>query len=129
MARIAIILVLVIASLTSCRQSIQTNQPVDGYQVSFEVDPATPIVGESRVVITILDESGNPVDNARVEIRGDMAHAGMVPVLATAEGRGSGHYDAAFEWTMAGDWVVMVSATLPDGRTIEREFPITVQSR
>jgi hypothetical protein len=40
----------------------------------------------------------------------------------------AGEYRAAFEWTMAGDWIVTVTATLPDGHVATRQFPITIGS-
>jgi len=63
-----------------------------------------------------------------MSLRGDMTHAGMAPVLEDAEEVGEGLYRASFEWTMAGDWVITVSGKLDDGRTIRREFQVSVPS-
>ena len=35
-----------------------------------------------------------------------------------------GRYESALEFTMGGDWVVLVRLTLPDGRKIERQFDV-----
>jgi hypothetical protein len=110
----------------ACRQSTSQSDEADGYQMSLVAVPAEAIVGPARLLVTLNDAAGVPVDGAAVEIRGDMAHAGMVPVLATAIGRGSGQYEADFEWTMAGDWFVTVTASLNGGGVVEREFPIRV---
>ena len=56
-----------------------------------------------------------------------MTHAGMVPVFAQTTGGKNGRYVVPFEWTMGGDWTVTVDVSLEDGRTISREFPVTVE--
>jgi hypothetical protein len=35
-----------------------------------------------------------------------------------------GRYSAALAFTMAGDWVVLVHMTLPDGSRVERQFDV-----
>jgi hypothetical protein len=53
-----------------------------------------------------------------------MTHAGMVPVFADAEDVGSGLYQAELEFTMGGDWVIIVTVTLPDGSSLEEQFDV-----
>jgi len=53
-----------------------------------------------------------------------MSHAGMVPVFAEAREGEPGRYRATMNLSMAGDWVVLVHITLPDGRKLERQFEI-----
>jgi hypothetical protein len=50
----------------------------------------------------------------------------MQPALASASAAAAGVYEAQWMWTMAGDWFVTVTATLPDGRTLVRRFDLTV---
>jgi hypothetical protein len=57
-------------------------------------------------------------------IEGNMSHAGMTPVFAEAIETGDGRYSASLQLSMAGDWVVLVHATLPDGRKLEHQFEI-----
>jgi hypothetical protein len=87
-----------------------------------------PPVGLGQVVIRVSDLNGNPVEDAQVTVRGDMAHAGMVPIMASAERVGDGQYRAGMDWTMAGDWVITVEATLADGRIASRTFDMAVTS-
>lgn len=53
-----------------------------------------------------------------------MSHAGMKPVFGTGREVQPGIYEAPLEFTMGGDWYVIVSARLPDGRQVERQFPV-----
>jgi hypothetical protein len=53
-----------------------------------------------------------------------MSHAGMVPVFAEARETESGRYQSGMELSMAGDWFILVHATLPEGRKIDRQFEL-----
>jgi len=108
---------------------IQTGQGQDSAEISIEltVEPAQPAVGPSQLIITLTDQTGQPIDNAALEIEGNMTHAGMVPVFAQATGGENGRYTVPFAWTMGGDWSVTVEVSLEDGRIISREFPVTVE--
>jgi hypothetical protein len=53
-----------------------------------------------------------------------MSHAGMTPVFAEAQDTGDGSYRAMMDLSMAGDWIVIVRAALPDGRKLEHQFEI-----
>jgi hypothetical protein len=70
-------------------------------------------------VVTLRDASDQPISGATMELEGNMNHAGMVPVLAQATEVAPGQYRANLEFTMAGDWFILVRADLPDGRSME----------
>jgi hypothetical protein len=76
------------------------------------------------ITLKITDVSGKPVAGARIEIEGNMSHAGMTPVFAQASETGDGRYHATMNLSMAGDWVVTARATLPNGRKLEYQFEI-----
>jgi YtkA-like len=74
--------------------------------------------------VTLLDATGKPVHGAALEIEGHMSHPGMAPVLATAEERRDGVYAVRFQFPMAGDWIMLVKGSLPDGRTLNHRIDI-----
>jgi hypothetical protein len=53
-----------------------------------------------------------------------MSHAGMSPVFADSLEVAPGDYRANMEFTMAGDWVIVVHLTLRDGEKLDRQFEI-----
>ena len=114
--------------LVSCRRSAQQNEKAPDVNMALTVQPQAPSVGPATLVITLATTGGDPINGALLEIRGDMSHAGMEPVIANSTSSQAGVYEAPFEWTMAGDWFVTVKATLPDGRVVTREFDLTVSS-
>lgn len=98
----------------------------DSYAVTLATAPASPIVGNGEVTVTLHDAAGKPVDNAQLAIEANMSHAGMTPVLADGATGKDGVCHVPLTWTMAGDWVVDVKCTLPDGQKITRRFPVQV---
>jgi hypothetical protein len=124
---VSLALFLLFMLVSGCaRESRQVDSA--GILIKLAPIPFPPIIGESRLVIQIADNMGNPIDDAQMAIRGSMSHAGMIPVLAELEGGGKdGVYDVPFDWTMAGDWIVTVDVQLPDGTMAEEHFDIAVQ--
>ena len=53
-----------------------------------------------------------------------MSHPGMTPVIAAASERSPGEYVMPFTFTMPGDWVLLVSATLPDEGRVEKRIEV-----
>jgi len=108
--------------LLACRGD---GRPTSDFEIDLSVSPTPPAVGPARLGLTILDPDGVEVPGLTVEVEGTMTHAGMAPVLARAPEVSAGRYVVpAFDFNMAGDWVIIVRARHPDGRVGYREFPM-----
>ena len=111
-------------------QETETNQEAESRGVQIElIEPLfPPATGPSTLEIRLFDADANnkPINNAKIHVKGDMTHAGMIPVLGETENGADGVYKVPLEWTMGGDWVVQVQATLPDGTRVEKTFPMTI---
>ena len=92
--------------------------------LAYEVSPQPPRTGPVTITLTMTDALGKQVSGAAIKLEANMSHAGMVPVFADAKEISPGRYQSNVELSMAGDWYVMVHATLPDGRKWERQFDI-----
>jgi hypothetical protein len=96
-------------------------------QMTLTAIPFPAAVGQSRLVIHVADPAGQPISDAALSVKGDMTHAGMVPMLADVQGGDDeGYYNIPFEWTMAGDWVVTVEATFKDGTRAKERFDLSI---
>jgi len=94
-------------------------------RLAWSVRPQPPETGPILVLLTLTDgTTGEPVEGARVRLEATMSHPGMSPVLAAARETSSGRYQASVDLTMAGDWVLLVEAALPDGRTLRRQVAL-----
>lgn len=84
-----------------------------GVEVTLLTRPAR--VGPAAVE-AVVEHGGARVLGATVRVTGDMTHAGMVPVIADAVELEDGVYRSeGFAFDMAGDWVLTVDVTRPDG--------------
>lgn len=98
-----------------------------GYELKVGISPTPPTVGPARLIISLHDPDGAPVEGAQVLVEGNMSHAGMVPVVDSAQAGAPGQYTVpAFSFSMAGDWVLDLTATLPDGTTVKTRQPTDV---
>ena len=110
--------------LFGCRQSNQAQS--DDFQVTLLAPVFPPAMGQGTVKVKVTNADGNPVNGLNVDFKGDMTHAGMVPVLATTSAGKDGVYEVPFEWTMAGDWVLTVNAQTEDHALIQERFNLFV---
>ena len=103
----------------SCR-----NQSSADVTIAPEITPQPPRVGQVTITLRVTDASGRPLTGARIKLEANMSHAGMVPVFADVTEFEPAHYRSNMELSMAGDWLVVVHLTLPDGSKVDRQFEI-----
>lgn len=108
-------------AVAACAPAPDPAPPID---VTWRLDPTPARVGPSTLLLTLRREGGRPISGAAVRIEGHMSHAGMAPLLASAVERAPGVYEAGVAFTMAGDWIVLAQARLPDGRRIEHRIDV-----
>ncbi len=104
--------------MAGCAGSEERNARI---AVEWTVDPEPARVGPTLVQVALADSSGRPLEGADVVLEGTMTHPGMQPVLTAAQEASPGCYEARLELTMAGDWILILEATLADGTTIRRQ--------
>ena len=108
--------------LTGCRVSNRT----DSASLLITLPDAKPALGQSTLTVVVQTPDGKPIDNATIEITGDMTHAGMAPVFGKVQDGKDGRYSVPFDWNMGGDWVLTIKATLPDGTSAKIEQKYTL---
>ncbi|MGE0129186.1 MAG: FixH family protein [Blastocatellales bacterium] len=107
--------------LTGCQKPDEASPAA---LIEHEVSPQPPKVGVSTITIKLTDASGNPLTRARINLEGTMTHPGMRPVFSEAREEGSGRYQSSLEFTMAGDWIILLHIILPNGQKLERRFEV-----
>ncbi|MEM7130312.1 MAG: FixH family protein [Chloroflexota bacterium] len=123
------LLAIFVLILAGCAPAAPQTASEAGLQMSVDVMPDPPAVGEGMLMVTLADSSGTPINDATLNVQGDMTHAGMVPVIRDVEGGAEeGVYSVPFEWTMGGDWIVTVLAVMSDGTEVEQTFDLSVAS-
>jgi hypothetical protein len=92
--------------------------------ISTEITPRPVRSGRNTVAIRLADHAGKSVEHAHIQVEGDMAHPGMAPVFSEAVEKGSGRYEAPADFTMGGDWVLLLHIRLTDGRKAEHQVDV-----
>jgi hypothetical protein len=92
--------------------------------VALALDPSPPEVGEANVSLTLSTAGGQPIEGATVRLEGNMNHAGMKPTFADLNESDPGNYTGTLRFTMGGDWFIVVTASTPDGRRLEKTIDV-----
>ena len=125
MKHTTILLLLLVLLAAGCARA-SSEPPDDGLTISLAYEPDPAVMGEATLLVTVCDAAGQPVKDATINVKGDMNHAGMVPVLAGATAGPGGVYELPFRWTKSGSWIVTVDVTLADGAAASRRFDVSV---
>jgi len=107
--------------LVSCAPS---SGPVAAPNMELSVLPDPPRVGPATATLYLNDGNGEPLSGSVVRLEATMTHPGMMPVLADAAETEPGRYEALFEFTMAGDWVIIATMEAPGGLSAQGQFEI-----
>ncbi len=115
-------LMLLILLPAACRQ-----QQLNTFELQLDLKVSDHIVGQTTLLVSVNDAAGQPLaEPGALSLRGDMAHAGMVPVFAEADAAVDGVFSLPFEWTMAGSWMVEATLTRPNGETARQTFEVEI---
>ncbi len=115
-----LVILVAVGSASTCRRPA----PAADVSLTWTLAPTPPAVGRARLTLHATDTTGRPVRAATLRVEAHMSHPGMAPVLSTATERGDGIYEAKLQFTMRGDWILLVAGSLPDGRTVQQRIDV-----
>lgn len=92
--------------------------------IEFGLVPEPPSVGPSELWLELSTPQGEALTGAALRVEATMAHAGMVPEFADCVEAEPGRYTAAFDFTMGGDWILIVNVSLERGGTAQRVLEV-----
>lgn len=95
-----------------------------GVTVDFQIKPKPVTVGPVIIFFALTDAANHPVTGAQIAVEADMSHPGMSPAFARANEVQPGHYESHLSLAMAGDWVILLHGTLPNGEKLEWQFDV-----
>ncbi len=120
------VIVLIIAFLGFRVMSLSSTAN-SGEQISLTTDPNPARLGPANFIISVNDEKGQPVKNAKVFFDLNMTMMNMGTQQGTATSQGDGTYAAAGKMTMKGPWKVTTKITMPGGKEMNKDFTVDVQ--
>jgi YtkA-like len=109
------------AILAGCQRS---NQVSDSLQIRYEIAPLPPRVGRAAITVHLADQQSVAVRGAQVSMEGNMSHPGMPPTFGQTREVEAGEYRGTLDFTMPGDWAVLMHIALPGGGKVERQINV-----
>ena len=114
-------------ALWACWLGAACHRAAQARDLTFEpsLSPRRAVVGRPVLLeLRVLDAAGRPVLGAHLRVEAQMSHPGMAPFLATATERGNGVYEASLQFSMAGDWIVLITGSLSNGDKVEHRIEV-----
>ncbi len=112
---IAIFFVAILASGCASKQPVSGDgvsvQSSGDYTIGLALRPSPPAQGNTTIVVTVKDASGNAVSGATVKISTTMPEMSMRGPTLSAQDNGDGSYSALTNLNYATKWVFNVSVT------------------
>lgn len=98
-----------------------------GLEVGVMTDPATPRVGDNRLIVELRKPDGDPVTGISIDAYAEMAAMGAMPAMrAPAEMREAapGRYVGSVNLRMRGAWPLTLSFQSPEGQPVRMQFDL-----
>jgi hypothetical protein len=112
-------------ALLLCGAAACSRDAVRDVRVALVVDPVKPAVGSETTVRVTLDDGRGPLRGARIRVEAHMSHPGMAPIVVETRETDAGTYTARLPLSMAGEWTLVATGMLPDGRRIAAQVERT----
>lgn len=112
-----ILLSLLFVSVLGCSRT-----PSDDPRLNISLEQTPSAMAVQTIVLSISD-GATPLENAKVQIEATMTHAGMPSQIVPMEPLGAGKYQASIDFSMLGEWVLIVNITESNGAVMQRTLP------
>jgi hypothetical protein len=116
-----IILFTILTVIAGCSSNGNDTRDIN---LEWIISPYPPAIGTVQFQVILSDTLARPITGAMMDIEANMSHPGMSPMMAELEEEEAGVYSAEIEFSMGGDWFILVNARLPDERVINRQINI-----
>ncbi|MEX2122944.1 MAG: efflux RND transporter periplasmic adaptor subunit [Woeseia sp.] len=100
---------------------------VDELEVGVTTDPATPRVGDNRLIVEIRKANGEPVTGVSIDAYAEMSAMGAMPAMrvpAEMDEAAPGRYVGSMNFPMRGEWPLTLSFQSPEGRPVRMQFDL-----
>ncbi len=124
-AGIAIAFVIGISAFWLLNRNPNVNVP----QITMYSDPFPLVLGQDNTLSFAVTSSSNTPVDAELTVEAEMMMEGMLPINPRTVKSNAGLYQVPISWPMAGQWMINVSARLPNNLgTVTDTFNVYVYS-
>jgi len=102
--------------LAGCRGAAPAQGRAGDFRVEAVVSPDPPTTGDNRLVLTLRDQGGRPVDGATLDFLVTMSAMGAMPEMrqgGEVRAQGNGVYRVTYPLAMLGDWLISIRISAP----------------
>jgi Cu(I)/Ag(I) efflux system membrane fusion protein len=103
-----------------------------GIEVGITTVPATPRVGDNRLVLELRTPSGEPVTGVSVDAYAEMPAMGAMPAMrapARIQETAPGRYTGSVNLPMRGEWPLTLSFQSPEGQPVRLQFDLATDRK
>ena len=96
-------------------------------EVGVATDPATPRVGDNRLIVEIRKANGEPVTGVPINAYAMMSAMGAMPAMrvpAEMDETAPGRYVGSMNLPMRGEWPLTLSFQSPEGQPVRMQFDL-----
>lgn len=113
----ALLPIVVLTGLVACsKPPAGQSTSLGNLRVELTIEPDPPRSGDNRLLVTLRDPEGRPVEGARLAFEYDMPAMGAMPEMkggGTTESLGGGRYSIRYPLQMNGDWTLTLGIDAP----------------
>jgi Cu(I)/Ag(I) efflux system membrane fusion protein len=103
-----------------------------GVEIGITTVPATPRVGDNRLVVELRTLDGDPVTDVSIDAYAEMAAMGAMPAMRVPAGMqetAPGRYTGSMNLAMRGEWPLTLSFQSPDGQPARMRFGLATDRK
>jgi hypothetical protein len=94
--------------------------------VKMETNPNPAMVGDIQMVFTITDQSGAPIDGAKIDVSAEHPLMSGMGMKGVATEQGGGKYAIKANFSDKGSWKITIYVR-KDGLDVKQELPLEVK--
>jgi nitrogen fixation protein FixH len=94
--------------------------------VSAETNPDPAVMGNVEIILTIADETGNPITGASVMVTADHTDMTGMDMTGQATEQDDGRYSIQANFSMSGNWMLKVEVK-QGGQSVTQEIPLVIK--
>ena len=97
-----------------------------GLEIGISTDPATPRVGDNRLIVDVREPNGKPV-SVDIDAYAEMPAMGAMPAMresADLKETEPGRYEGSVDLAMRGEWPLTISFQTPQGQPVRLQFDL-----
>ena len=98
-----------------------------GLEVGVATIPATPRVGDNRLIVELRNANGEPVTGMSIDAYAEMPAMGAMPPMRAPAGMretAPGRYTGSMNLRMRGEWPLTLSFQSPEGQPVRMQFDL-----